>query len=181
MCSDHGGRGPSFSKCLPRGLTSYTSPGLHMQKTSSIDCLSSSTLWSSRHLLKQLTRPAQSDMPQLRRCSPGEGSPSRGFATCGCHSVATWRFFFSRCSSRLLWKPCNGVSKLQAGSCVYCVGNLKAAMPHVSVLCARSSCFVPVFWCHASESFIPQQLAVALSAFFEPGKRPKKTIFLLRP
>ena len=39
-----------------------------MQKTSSIDCLSSSTLWSSRHLLKPLTRPAQSDMPQLRLC-----------------------------------------------------------------------------------------------------------------
>ena len=52
----------------PRVLTSYTSPGLDMQKKSSIDCLSSSTHWSSRHLLKPLTRPAQSDMPQLRLC-----------------------------------------------------------------------------------------------------------------
>ena len=123
---------------------------------------------SSRHLLKPLTRPKQSDMPQLRLCQcrmsmlTRRRSPSRGFATCGCHSVATWRFSLSRCFSRLLWKPCYGVPKLQAGSCVYCVGNRKAPMPHVSVLCARSSCFVPVFWSHASESLIPEQLAVAL-------------------
>ena len=52
----------------PGVLTSYTSPGVGMQKKSSFDGLSSSTLWSSRHLLKPLTRPAQSDMPQLRLC-----------------------------------------------------------------------------------------------------------------
>ena len=139
-----------ISNKQPRVLTSYTSPGLDMQKKNSIDCLSSSTLGSSRHLLKPLTRPAQSDMPQLRLCQCW-----MSMFTCGCHSVATWRFSFSRCPSRLLWKPCYGVSKFQAGSCVYFVGNRKAPMPHVSVLCARSSCFVPVFWSHASKSFIP--------------------------
>ena len=51
--------------------------------------------------------------------------------------------------------PAKDVSKLQAGSCVYCVGHRKAPMPHVSVLGASSSCFVPVFWSRASESSIP--------------------------